>query len=151
MRLTQFLPLVLLACLAGCATPVPDSSSATDASAAKAMAASPSMASDQNPLCHAYMHAGRIRPGDNLPVAMEVKNTGRWCFNGFGWSGDTVEGSSIAAKPDHGEVRLIVRGNSLLYGYRPGPGFSGHDSFLIEVPSGIGESVNLAISGQVAT
>jgi hypothetical protein len=130
--------------LAGCADAPPGTETA------RKPPASPSLASDSNPLCHARMlAAGRIRSGDNIPVSMRVVNTGRWCFSGMSWSGDTANGTSLVNPPSHGQVRLLIRNDTFLYGYRPSPGYVGSDDFLIAMPSEVGLSTNLAVTVSV--
>ena len=103
------------------------------------------------PGCKFVMHSGRIRPGDNVPVRVALRNTQQWCFGGFSLSGTSSSGTHVVDQPDHGELRLIVRPEGMIVAYRPKVGFTGSDSFLVAVPSGYGGyDINYAASVTVA-
>ncbi len=91
-----------------------------------------------------------IRPGDNVPIHMAVRNAGKWCFSGMRFSGTSTQGSRLVDNAAHGEVRLLVRDEGLIFGYRPAPAYAGPDSFLITMPSGTGYDFNLAVTVAVA-
>ncbi len=80
---------------------------------------------------------------------MAVRNTGKWCFSGFGFSGVSAQGSRVVDRPSHGDLRLLVRDRGIVFGYRPAPGYAGSDSFLITLPSGTGYEFNLAVTVHV--
>lgn len=103
-----------------------------------------------DPNCVVQSHGHSFRPGDNVPIHMAVRNTGRWCFGGFGFSGVSPQGSRVVDSPAHGEVRLLVREDRILFGFRAHAGYAGSDSFLITMPSGLGDEINLAVTVVVA-
>lgn len=88
-----------------------------------------------------------IRAGDNVPVGVTLRNTQQWCYGGFGISGVSSSGIRVVDQPGHGELRLFIQPTGMILAYRPKPGFTGSDSFLVGVPSGYGGlDINYAAS-----
>ncbi len=106
-------------------------------------------AASAHPGCVIRNHSGMVRPGDNVPIGMVVRNDATWCFTGFRFSGTSPAGSRIVEPAEHGEVRLLLRGGGIVFAYRPTPGYAGPDGFLITMPSGAGYDFNLAITVRV--
>ncbi len=101
------------------------------------------------PGCSYQLHAQRIRVGENLPASMSLRNTGQWCGGSFGFSGVSPNGARVVGQPRHGELRMKVVDNGVMFIYRPAAGYQGDDGFRITMPSGSGYDLNLATSVSV--
>ncbi len=101
------------------------------------------------PGCTFQLHAQRVRVGESLPARMSLRNTGQWCAGSVGFSGVSSRGTRIVDQPSHGELRIKVVDNGVLFIYRPGAGYQGSDGFRITMPSGNGYDLNLAASVNV--
>lgn len=88
----------------------------------------------------------RIRPGDNIPGRMSLRNTGQWCMGSIGMSEASSRDARILTPPNHGELRMQIGDRGVVFIYRPVPGYQGSDRFMIAVASVGGADYNLAAS-----
>ena len=98
------------------------------------------------PGCSFQFHHGRIRAGDNIPASMSLRNTGQWCLGSLSLSDSSTNGARIVDQPSHGELRMRILPNGIVFIYRPLADYQGSDRFRITVPSGFGLEYNLATS-----
>jgi hypothetical protein len=106
--------------------------------AACADTAAPSQAAkadDPQGICQIDAHDMYFRADTSWPVTYTVKNANRWCFKGVTLSGPWGSGSSanLTEPPTHGEVRIITRAQGIFMGYRPAPGYTGSDRFVVSL------------------
>lgn len=78
--------------------------------------------------CNFSRGFNHVRPDDSVPFTFAVPHDSPWCYDGFNLSSIGGSVSAFSYPSAHGQV--VVRGN-VTVGYRPDPGYVGHDSFEI--------------------
>jgi hypothetical protein len=120
---------------AGCSFPPPPQQS----SAAELQALPPSRICVPNlPVFGRFFYPGDVMGGTYLPPhgSIVMSNDGGWCQIRHIFTFQeviTVGTMSLATPPVHGEVRTGTVGEELRIAYRPQPGFTGSDGFVVHL------------------
>ena len=90
------------------------------------------------PVFGRFYYPGDIWPGDYLPPhgSILMSNDGGWCQIGHVFTyrqAVSVGTLSVATPPIHGQVRTGAVGPQLRIAYRPAPGFTGTDGFVVHL------------------
>lgn len=124
--------MTLAALLAGCET-VPPQTPAAELTSLKTAAD----CSSALPTFGRFLYPGQSpRDAEYIPPngSMVLRNDGGWCVirNVSTFNGSVgVPDMGLETPPQHGEVKLGHVGSTLWIAYRPLPGFSGGDSFVV--------------------
>ena len=125
----------VLALAAGCDFPPPPQQS----TAAELQALTPAKTCQASlPVFGRFFYPGDVPPGTYIPPqgTIRMNNDGGWCMlhNVFVFRDVITVGTlSLVKPPAHGEVRTGTVGDELRIAYRPQPGFTGADPFVVHL------------------